>query len=211
MKKVLIATLLFSTLGINAQVISRDKTRDGIRTVATEEANYGKYNLSKLTPSVGYCGMQINGDNIIIEVWNNNTKIDITFSMDAKKDMATLINENYESKMPGILDLFVRTKTRGITSSSVFRMRNAFLNDLVKDHDALKKENNQKKVVAKQQQAQQKKIQQQTEELIYAALMARILNNLLTPSSSNNQYYYNGLYFNNEADMEDYKNANGLK
>ena len=41
--------------------------------------------------------------------------------------------------------------------------------------------------------------------------MARILNNLLTPSSSNNQYYYNGLYFNNEADMEDYKNANGLK
>ena len=38
MKKLLFSVLLFtSALVINAQVISLDKTRDGIRTVATEE------------------------------------------------------------------------------------------------------------------------------------------------------------------------------
>ena len=29
--------------------------------------------------------------------------------------------------------------------------------------------------------------------------------------NSGNRVYYNGLYFRNQADAEDYKNANGLK
>lgn len=49
------------------------------------------------------------------------------------------------------------------------------------------------------------------EQLLYAALMARIITSMYTSGSSNGQYQCNGLYFNNEADMEDYKNANGLK
>lgn len=38
-----------------------------------------------------------------------------------------------------------------------------------------------------------------------------IINQLSNKGNSGNRVYYNGLYFRNQADVEDYKNANGLK
>ena len=113
--------------------------------------------------------------------------------------------------MPGIIDLFVKEKTAGETSSTVLRIGRGFLDDLIRKYNVWKAKEDSKKAAIKQKQAQQKKAQLQAEQLLYAALVARILNNMLSPSTSSNQYYYNGLNFRSEADMEDYKNANGLK
>lgn len=178
---------------------------------AQAPTKYGKYDISKLTPSVEYCGLEIKENSITLEVWNNHTNIDLSFSGEAKKDITTLIYENYEAKMPGIIDLFVKEKTAGETSSTVLRIGRGFLDDLIRKYDVWKAKEDSKKAAIKQKQAQQKKTQLQTEQLLYAALVARILNNMLSPSTSRNQYYYNGLNFRSEADMEDYKNANGLK
>ena len=178
---------------------------------AQAPTKYGKYDISKLTPSVEYCGLEIRENSITLEVWNNQTNIDLSFSGEAKKDITTLIYENYEAKMPGIIDLFVKEKTAGETSSTVLRTGRGFLDDLIRKYNVWKAKEDSKKAAIKQKQAQQKKAQLQAEQLLYAALVARILNNMLTPSTSSNQYYYNGLNFRSEADMEDYKNANGLK
>lgn len=178
---------------------------------AQAPTKYGKYDISKLTPSVEYCGLEIKENSITLEVWNNHTNIDLSFSGEAKKDITTLIYENYEAKMPGIIDLFVKEKTAGETSSTVLRIGRGFLDDLIRKYNVWKAKEDSKKAVIKQKQAQQKKAQLQAEQLLYAALVARILNNMLSPSTSSNQYYYNGLNFRSEADMEDYKNANGLK
>lgn len=178
---------------------------------AQAPTKYGKYDISKLTPSVEYCGLEIRENSITLEVWNNHTNIDLSFSGEAKKDITTLIYENYEAKMPGIIDLFVKEKTAGETSSTVLRIGRGFLDDLIRKYNVWKAKEDSKKAAIKQKQAQQKKAQLQAEQLLYAALVARILNNMLSPSTSNNQYYYNGLNFRSEADMEDYKNANGLK
>jgi hypothetical protein len=178
---------------------------------AQAPTKYGKYDISKLTPSVEYCGLEIRENSITLEVWNNHTNIDLSFSGDAKKDITTLIYENYEAKMPGIIDLFVKEKTVGETSSTVLRIGRGFLDDLIRKYNVWKAKEDSKKAAIKQKQAQQKKAQLQAEQLLYAALVARILNNMLSPSTSSNQYYYNGLNFRSEADMEDYKNANGLK
>ena len=178
---------------------------------AQAPTKYGKYDISKLTPSVEYCGLEIRENSITLEVWNNHTNIDLSFSGDAKKDITTLIYENYEAKMPGIIDLFVKEKTVGETSSTVLRIGRGFLDDLIRKYNVWKAKEDSKKAAIKQKQAQQKKTQLQAEQLLYAALVARILNNMLSPSTSSNQYYYNGLNFRSEADMEDYKNANGLK
>lgn len=178
---------------------------------AQAPTKYGKYDISKLTPSVEYCGLEIRENSITLEVWNNHTNIDLSFSGEAKKDITTLICENYEAKMPGIIDLFVKEKTAGETSSTVLRIGRGFLDDLIRKYNVWKAKEDSKKAAIKQKQAQQKKAQLQTEQLLYAALVARILNNMLSPSTSSNQYYYNGLNFRSEADMEDYKNANGLK
>lgn len=178
---------------------------------AQAPTKYGKYDISKLTPSVEYCGLEIRENSITLEVWNNQTNIDLSFSGEAKKDITTLIYENYEAKMPGIIDLFVKEKTAGETSSTVLRIGRGFLDDLIRQYNVWKAKEDSKKGAIKQKQAQQKKAQLQAEQLLYAALVARILNNMLSPSTSSNQYYYNGLNFRNEADMEDYKNANGLK
>lgn len=178
---------------------------------AQAPTKYGKYDISKLTPSVEYCGLEIRENSITLEVWNNHTNIDFSFSGEAKKDITTLIYENYEAKMPGIINLFVKEKTAGETSSTVLRIGRGFLNDLIRKYNVWKAKEDSKKAAIKQKQAQQKKAQLQAEQLLYAALVARILNNMLSPSTSSNQYYYNGLNFRSEADMEDYKNANGLK
>ena len=178
---------------------------------AQAPTKYGKYDISKLTPSVEYCGLEIRENSITLEVWNNHTNIDLSFSGEAKKDITTLIYENYEAKMPGIIDLFVKEKTADETSSTVLRIGRGFLDDLIRKYNVWKAKEDSKKVAIKQKQAQQKKAQLQAEQLLYAALVARILNNMLSPSTSSNQYYYNGLNFRSEADMEDYKNANGLK
>ena len=178
---------------------------------AQAPTKYGKYDISKLIPSVEYCGLEIRENNITLEVWNNHTNIDLSFSGEAKKDITTLIYENYEAKMPGIIDLFVKEKTAGETSSTVLRIGRGFLDDLIRKYNVWKAKEDSKKTALKQKQAQQKKAQLQAEQLLYAALVARILNNMLSPSTSSNQYYYNGLNFRSEADMEDYKNANGLK
>lgn len=178
---------------------------------AQAPTKYGKYDISKLTPSVEYCGLEIRENSITLEVWNNHTNIDLSFSGEAKKDITTLIYENYEAKMPGIIDLFVKEKTAGETSSTVLRIGRGFLDDLIRKYNVWKAKEDSKKAAIKQKQAQQKKAQLQAEQLLYAALVARILNNMLSPSTSSNQYYYNGLNFRSEADMEDYKNANGLK
>lgn len=178
---------------------------------AQAPTKYGKYDISKLTPSVEYCGLEIRENSITLEVWNNHTNIDLSFSGEAKKDITTLIYENYEAKMPGIIDLFVKEKTVGETSSTVLRIGRGFLDDLIRKYNVWKAKEDSKKAAIKQKQAQQKKAQLQAEQLLYAALVARILNNMLSPSTSSNQYYYNGLNFRSEADMEDYKNANGLK
>ena len=178
---------------------------------AQAPTKYGKYDISKLTPSVEYCGLEIRENSITLEVWNNHTNIDLSFSGEAKKDITTLIYENYEAKMPGIIDLFVKEKTAGETSSTVLRIGRGFLDDLIRKYNVWKAKEDSKKAAIKQKQAQQKKAQLQAEQLLYAALVARILNNMLSPSTSSNQYYYNGLNFQSEADMEDYKNANGLK
>jgi hypothetical protein len=178
---------------------------------AQAPTKYGKYDISKLTPSVEYCGLEIRENSITLEVWNNHTNIDLSFSGEAKKDITTLIYENYEAKMPGIIDLFVKEKTAGETSSTVLRIGRGFLDDLIRKYNVWKAKEDSKKATIKQKQAQQKKAQLQAEQLLYAALVARILNNMLSPSTSSNQYYYNGLNFRSEADMEDYKNANGLK
>ena len=178
---------------------------------AQAPTKYGKYDISKLTPSVEYCGLEIKENSITLEVWNNHTNIDLSFSGEAKKDITTLIYENYEAKMPGIIDLFVKEKTAGETSSTVLRIGRGFLDDLIRKYNVWKAKEDSKKAAIKQKQAQQKKAQLQAEQLLYAALVARILNNMLSPSTSSNQYYYNGLNFRSEADMEDYKNANGLK
>lgn len=178
---------------------------------AQAPTKYGKYDISKLTPSVEYCGLEIRENSITLEVWNNHTNIDLSFGGEAKKDITTLIYENYEAKMPGIIDLFVKDKTAGETSSTVLRIGRGFLDDLIRKYDVWKAKEEGKKAAIKQKQVQQKKTQLQTEQLLYAALVARILNNMLSPSTSSNQYYYNGLNFRSEADMEDYKNANGLK
>ena len=178
---------------------------------AQAPTKYGKYDISKLTPSVEYCGLEIRENSITLEIWNNQTNIDLSFSGEAKKDITTLIYENYEAKMPGIIDLFVKEKTAGETSSTVLRIGRGFLDDLIRKYNVWKAKEDSKKAAIKQKQAQQKKAQLQAEQLLYAALVARILNNMLSPSTSSNQYYYNGLNFRSEADMEDYKNANGLK
>jgi hypothetical protein len=178
---------------------------------AQAPTKYGKYDISKLTPAVEYCGLEIRENSITLEVWNNHTNIDLSFSGEAKKDITTLIYENYEAKMPGIIDLFVKEKTAGETSSTVLRIGRGFLDDLIRKYNVWKAKEDSKKAALKQKQAQQKKAQLQAEQLLYAALVARILNNMLSPSTSSNQYYYNGLNFRSEADMEDYKNANGLK
>ena len=178
---------------------------------AQAPTKYGKYDISKLTPSVEYCGLEIRENSITLEVWNNHTNIDLSFSGEAKKDITTLIYEKYEAKMPGIIDLFVKEKTAGETSSTVLRIGRGFLDDLIRKYNVWKAKEDSKKAAIKQKQVRQKKIQLQTEQLLYAALVARILNNMLSPSTSSNQYYYNGLNFRSEADMEDYKNANGLK
>ncbi len=178
---------------------------------AQAPTKYGKYDISKLTPSVEYCGLEIRENSITLEVWNYHTNIDLSFSGEAKKDITTLIYENYEAKMPGIIDLFVKEKTAGETSSTVLRIGRGFLDDLIRKYNVWKAKEDSKKAAIKQKQAQQKKAQLQAEQLLYAALVARILNNMLSPSTSSNQYYYNGLNFRSEADMEDYKNANGLK
>ena len=178
---------------------------------AQAPTKYGKYDISKLTPSVEYCGLEIRENSITLEVWNNHTNIDLSFSGEAKKDITTLIYENYEAKMPGIIDLFVKEKTAGETSSTVLRIGRGFLDDLIRKYNVWKAKEDSKKAAIKQKQVRQKKTQLQTEQLLYAALVARILNNMLSPSTSSNQYYYNGLNFRSEADMEDYKNANGLK
>ena len=178
---------------------------------AQAPTKYGKYDISKLTPSVEYCGLEIRENSITLEVWNNHTNIDLSFSGEAKKDITTLIYENYEAKMPGIIDLFVKENTAGETSSTVLRIGRGFLDDLIRKYNVWKAKEDSKKAAIKQKQAQQKKAQLQAEQLLYAALVARILNNMLSPSTSSNQYYYNGLNFRSEADMEDYKNANGLK
>ena len=178
---------------------------------AQAPTKYGKYDISKLTPSVEYCGLEIKENSITLEVWNNHTNIDLSFSGEAKKDITTLIYENYEAKMPGIINLFVKEKTAGETSSTVLRIGRGFLDDLIRKYNVWKAKEDSKKAAIKQKQARQKKTQLQTEQLLYAALVARILNNMLSPSTSSNQYYYNGLNFQSEADMEDYKNANGLK
>ena len=178
---------------------------------AQAPTKYGKYDISKLTPSVEYCGLEIRENSITLEVWNNHTNIDLSFSGEAKKDITTLIYENYEAKMPGIIDLFVKEKTAGETSSTVLRIGRGFLDDLIRKYNVWKAKEDSKKAVIKQKQVRQKKTQLQAEQLLYAALVARILNNMLSPSTSSNQYYYNGLNFRSEADMEDYKNANGLK
>ena len=178
---------------------------------AQAPTKYGKYDISKLTPSVEYCGLEIKENSITLEVWNNHTNIDLSFSGEAKKDITTLIYENYEAKMPGIIDLFVKEKTAGETLSTVLRIGRGFLDDLIRKYNVWKAKEDSKKAALKQKQAQQKKAQLQAEQLLYAALVARILNNMLSPSTSSNQYYYNGLNFRSEADMEDYKNANGLK
>lgn len=178
---------------------------------AQASTKYGKYDISKLTPSVEYCGLEIRENSITLEIWNNQTNIDLSFSGEAKKDITTLIYENYEAKMPGIIDLFVKEKTAGETSSTVLRIGRGFLDDLIRKYNVWKAKEDSKKATIKQKQAQQKKAQLQAEQLLYAALVARILNNMLSPSTSSNQYYYNGLNFRSEADMEDYKNANGLK
>lgn len=178
---------------------------------AQAPTKYGKYDISKLTPSVEYCGLEIRENSITLEVWNNHTNIDLSFSGEAKKDITTLIYENYEAKMPGVIDLFVKEKTAGETSSTVLRIGRGFLDDLIRKYNVWKAKEDSKKAAIKQKQAQQKKAQLQAEQLLYAALVARILNNMLSPSTSSNQYYYNGLNFRSEADMEDYKNANGLK
>ena len=178
---------------------------------AQAPTKYGKYDISKLTPSVEYCGLEIRENSITLEVWNNHTNIDLSFSGEAKKDITTLIYENYEAKMPGIIDLFVKEKTAGETSSTVLRIGRGFLDDLIRKYNVWKAKEDSKKAAIKQKQAQQKKAQLQAEQLLYATLVARILNNMLSPSTSSNQYYYNGLNFQSEADMEDYKNANGLK
>ena len=178
---------------------------------AQTPTRYGKYDITKLTPSVEYCGLEIRENSITLEVWNKHTNIDLSFSGEAKKDITTLIYENYEENMPGIIDLFVKEKTAGETSSTVLRIGRGFLDDLIKKYNIWKAKEDSKKAAIKQKQVQQKKTQLQAEQLLYAALVARILNNMLTPSTSSNQYYYNGLNFRSEADMEDYKNANGLK
>lgn len=178
---------------------------------AQAPTKYGKYDISKLTPSVEYCGLEIRENSITLEVWNNHTNIDLSFSGEAKRDITTLIYENYEAKMPGIINLFVKDKTAGETSSTVLRIGRGFLDDLIRKYDVWKAKEEGKKAAIKQKQVQQKKTQLQAEQLLYAALVARILNNMLSPSTSSNQYYYNGLNFRSEADMEDYKNANGLK
>lgn len=178
---------------------------------AQAPTKYGKYDISKLTPSVEYCGLEIRENSITLEVWNSHTNIDLSFSGEAKKDITTVIYENYEAKMPGIIDLFVKEKTAGETSSTVLRIGRGFLDDLIRKYNVWKAKEDSKKAAIKQKQAQQKKAQLQAEQLLYAALVARILNNMLSPSTSSNQYYYNGLNFRSEADMEDYKNANGLK
>ena len=178
---------------------------------AQAPTKYGKYDISKLTPSVEYCGLEIRENSITLEVWNNQTNIDLSFSGEAKRDITTLIYENYEAKMPGIINLFVKEKTAGETSSTVLRIGRGFLDELIKKYDVWKAKEESKKAAIKQKQAQQKKAQLQAEQLLYAALVARILNNMLSLSTSSNQYYYNGLNFRSEADMEDYKNANGLK
>lgn len=178
---------------------------------AQAPTKYGKYDISKLTPSVEYCGLEIRENSITLEVWNNQTNIDLSFSGEAKRDITTLIYENYEAKMPGIIDLFVKEKTAGETSSTVLRIGRGFLDDLIRKYNVWKAKEDSKKAAIKQKQAQQKKAQLQAEQLLYAALVARILNNMLSPNTSSNQYYYNGLNFRSEADMEDYKNANGLK
>lgn len=178
---------------------------------AQAPTKYGKYDISKLTPSVEYCGLEIRENSITLEVWNNHTNIDLSFSGEAKKDITTLIYENYEAKMPGIIDLFVKEKTAGETSSTVLRIGRGFLDDLIRKYNVWKAKEDSKKAAIKQKQVWQKKTQLQTEQLLYAALVARILNNMLSPSTSSNQYYYNGLNFRSKADMEDYKNANGLK
>ena len=178
---------------------------------AQAPTKYGKYDISKLTPSVEYCGLESRENSITLEVWNNQTNIDLSFSGEAKRDITTLIYENYEAKMPGIIDLFVKEKTAGETSSTVLRIGRGFLDDLIRKYNVWKAKEDSKKAAIKQKQAQQKKAQLQAEQLLYAALVARILNNMLSPNTSSNQYYYNGLNFRSEADMEDYKNANGLK
>ena len=124
---------------------------------AQAPTKYGKYDISKLTPSVEYCGLEIRENSITLEVWNNHTNIDLSFSGEAKKDITTLIYENYEAKMPGIIDLFVKEKTAGETSSTVLRIGRGFLDDLIRKYNVWKAN------------------------------------------------------FQSEADMEDYKNANGLK
>lgn len=173
-------------------------------------SKYGKYDISRLTPSVEYCGLKMENDRISIEIWNKYTIVDLTYIDDAKQDIAKLIYDNYEAKMPGILNFYVG-RYANVTSSTIVRNRIPFLDDLIKDYSDWKKNESLKKIIANKKQEQKRKAQMSAEQLLYAALMARIITSMYTSGSSNGQYQCNGLYFNNEADMEDYKNANGLK
>ena len=178
--------------------------------MAQTQTKYEKYDISKLTPSVQYCGLKIKGDNVSFEIWNDYTIIHLAFIDNAKDDAIALIKENYEAKMPGILNFLVG-KYKDIRESYAIRERLPFLSKLIKDYQNWKQEENKKRIMAQQKAEAQKKAKLQAEQLLYSALMARILSNFLSPNSSGTQYQYNGLYFNNQADMEDYKNANGLK
>ena len=181
-----------------------------IFVMAQTQTKYEKYDISKLTPSVQYCGLKIKGDNVSFEIWNDYTIIHLAFIDNAKEDAIALIKENYEAKMPGILNFLVG-KYKDIRESYAIRERLPFLSKLIKDYQNWKQEEDKKRIMAQQKAEAQKKAKLQAEQLLYSALMARILSNFLSPSSSGTQYQYNGLYFNNQADMEDYKNANGLK
>lgn len=181
-----------------------------IFVMAQTQTKYEKYDISKLTPSVQYCGLKIKGDNVSFEIWNDYTIIHLAFIDNAKEDAIALIKENYEAKMPGILNFLVG-KYKDIRESYAIRERLPFLSKLIKDYQKWKQEEDKKRIMAQQKAEAQKKAKLQAEQLLYSALMARILSNFLSPSSSGTQYQYNGLYFNNQADMEDYKNANGLK
>lgn len=178
--------------------------------IAQTQSEYGKYNISRLTPSVQYCGLKIKGDDISFEIWNDYTVVELTFIQDAKEDAVALINKNYEAKMPGILNFLVGVY-KDVQNYTVVRERTHFLPNLIKNYQNWKQEENKKRTIAQQKAEAQKKAQLQAEQMLYSALMARILSNFLSSSSSGTQYQYNGLYFNNQAEMEDYKNANGLK
>ena len=130
-------------------------------------------------------------------------------NVDTNKNFESVKMKKVENFMSGYFLIF--GKYKDIRESYAIRERLPFLSKLIKDYQNWKQEEDKKRIMTQQKAEAQKKAKLQAEQLLYSALMARILSNFLSPSSSGTQYQYNGLYFNNQADMEDYKNANGLK